>query len=486
MITPPLLPPSAHTCDPIRTYHIYSMDHESPIKAWVRKHSPLKTRFATNKPLPPPPPPEESPTKQRNDVRHPPAAPIDTVTKGPSKFLSFLKKSTHPEHTQPVVPDEEVTPPRRKRGAFASLTSRDGLHRSPIRKSLRKQPSVDLNKLSQKVSTLEAQLREARQELDTVVGSVRQQDSGSTNSEKINKAVLAKQQSLTAGDRYDGLVESLLGQKSPSYKQHSLNSSTDLPRAYAEYLAVENALEAEEGRDSVASSPRHNKRKRPSAVPSLGASSPTNQSPESPPPQHLERPPTRRKSDHHKDLPPPPPSGFSAIHNTPPTTAPPPRLPRPSDVIRKQPHLPPPRADSLPRPQQPVERQPRKAPSFPSSAARQQATRTAPAPAGVLYSPLAEPEHDEYTSSGSSSPLTPPGMLQENMDPAASSSPFRESPTPAVPAAAAAAAVKMPPAQKQQQQPKSGTLTPLKRHVRAPAKLSTVDEEFEWNDEEIF
>jgi len=101
----------------------------------------------------------------------------------------------------------------------------------------------------------------------------------------------------------------------------------------------------------------------------------------------------------------------------------------------------------------------------------------------VLYSPLAEPEHDEYTSSGSSSPLTPPGMLQENIDPAASSSPFRESPTPAVPAAAK---VKMPPAQKQRQQPKSGTLTPLKRYVRAPAKLSTVDEEFEWNDEEIF
>lgn len=451
------------------------MEHESPIKAWVRKHSPLKSRFATNKPLPPAPI-EDSPAK-RPIAR--PAAAAETVARGPSRFLSFLKRDPYPE-LQQIASVEESKTPKRKRGTFASLTSRDGAQRSPIRKSLRRQPSVDLNKLSKKVSSLEAQLKEARQELDSVVGTIR--PDCSTNSEKINQAIEAKQQMLVDSDRYDGLVETLLNQGSPSYKQHSLNSSADLPRAYAEYLAIEDAMEADGS--FVGITPRHTKRKRQADSDHEGQAEALGRSVGgrshrqthyllSDIPQDAERPPPRRKSEHITELPPPPPLvgavGSDSDHEpTTPTSRRPVQI-KSSDLTRKRPHLPPPRLDSLSRTLKPSLRQPHK------SAPPQHDPATSRS--AVVY----EESDQEYTSSGSSSPYTPPNMQKENIDPA-SSSPFHESPTPRSAITSPQEAASRTPAAS----PQPVALTPLKRHVRIPAKLSTVDEEFEWNDEEIF
>lgn len=394
-------------------------------------------------------------------------APVEAVVKGPSKFLSFLRKTPQPE---PQI--EEITTPKRKRGPFASLTSRDGLHRSPIRKSLRRQPSVDLNQLSRKVSSLEAQLKEARQELNTVVGSVR--TDSSMNSEKTNNAILAKHQSLAAGDRYNGLVESLLGQQSPSYKQHTLSSSADLPRAYAEYLAVEEAFEAEDG--FIDATPRQYKRKRQmdEDYAQSGGSrldSPDYQSGLS---QLSERPPTRRKSEHSKEMPPAPlfekaPDSESDDEPATPTSRRPDRI-KTGDLTKKRPHLPPPRLESLPTTSKPPLQQPHKP-------AVSELIVDASRAGGVVY----EVSDREYTSSGTSSPFTPPAMQKENIDPM-SSSPFHESPTPRSTEQTASEVVSKEVAAN----PQPVALTPLKRHVRVPAKLSTVDEEFEWNDEETF
>jgi len=322
---------------------------------------------------------------------------------------------------------------------------------------------------------LEAQLREARQELDAVVGTIR--PDLSTNSEKINHAIAAKQQMLAGGDRYNGLVETLLNQGSPSYKQHTLNSTADLPRAYAEYLAMEDAMEADGG--FVNTTPRHVKRKRQPDTDHEGQVEASGRSGGgraqlqtrdflSDISQDAERPPTRRKSEHIKELPPPPPpiplvkaiDSDSDYEPTTPTSRRPVQI-KSSDLTRKRPHLPPPRLDSLSTALKPSLRQPHK-----------------PAISAVVY----EESDQEYTSSGSSSPFTPPNMQKENIDPAASSSPFHESPTPRSVVPSLRDAISKTPAAS----PQPVALTPLKRHVRIPAQLSTVDEEFEWNDEEIF
>lgn len=313
-------------------------------------------------------------------------------------------------------------------------------------------------------------MREARKELDTVVGKVKIDDS--TNSEKINQAVAAKQQSLIAVDRYNGLVDTSLGQTSPSYTQHTLRSSADLPSVYAEYLAIEELFEEPGG--FVDTTPRLHKRKRETSQEQQarsrlggGFGHDLRQHPQSV--QDQDQPPTRREADDTKELPCSPPGKSSDGNNDLEPTSPTSRRPiqtRAEDLTVRRPNLPPPRLDSLPLPRKTSLRQPRK-PQRDTSTSR----------VGIVY----EECDVEYTSSGSSSPFTPPAALQENVDPA-SSSPFHESPTPrSALATPIDAALKTPAAS-----PKTVALTPLKRHVQVPATLDTVDEEFEWNDEEIF
>lgn len=201
------------------------MGAESGLKAWVQKHSPVKSR---NKPLPPPPPPEaDSPI--RKPMRE--VSGNEASGKTPSRLRAFLNKklpSQPPspakhEYTKPTVPAET-------------------LHRSPIRRSLRNRShkGPDVAHLTTKVTVLEAQLQAARRELEKAAGKRSNQGHRSV-SDEINRAIEEKQRSLGRGDRYNGVVESLLGKR--SYSKRSFSEPPQLDWAYADYLAAEDAYE---------------------------------------------------------------------------------------------------------------------------------------------------------------------------------------------------------------------------------------------------
>lgn len=195
------------------------MEPPSPIKSWIHKHSPLKSR---NKPLPPPPS-DSSPARK-------PVEPVSGNTspskpKTTNRFLSLLKsKATQPSSLLPPTNLSQRTPIHKK-------TFRSGRGRAP-----------DLNTVSKKISDLEAQLKEAQREL-TVIAS--QQQSTDVESTALDRQITQRQENLSQGGRFDGLVENLLGQVSPSQRPVTRRGHAEAatPNAFLDYQAIEEAYE---------------------------------------------------------------------------------------------------------------------------------------------------------------------------------------------------------------------------------------------------
>lgn len=213
----------------------------SPLKSWVRTHSPFRNR---DKPLPPVPA-VDSPIRQAGGLISGNTSPPKTNRKASAKkgtttggkgLLSLLKPKTSQHFAQaPTSPSPVVDGTTRERGHTIRTPTRARSTRSLFRSAKSRTPNAqsakartpDLRSLSHKVSNLEAQLREARRELDHVLGpndiedvppvpplpaQVRPIAQPRTASDKLNDAIVQRTEALSQRGRFDGLVENLLVQ----------------------------------------------------------------------------------------------------------------------------------------------------------------------------------------------------------------------------------------------------------------------------------
>lgn len=204
------------------------MAGESGLKAWVQKHSPIKGR---NKPLPPPPPPPVDDSPARKPMKE--LSGNEAGGKTPSRLRAFLNKK---------LPSNPPSPSKQEH--VRTVITAETLRRSPIRRSLRQRihKVPDVNKLTTKITVLEAQLEAAKRELQSAARPG--PPAGRSVSDEINRAIEEKQRSLGAGDRYNGVIESLLGNRSASKRSISSKApQLDLDWAYADYLAAEDGYE---------------------------------------------------------------------------------------------------------------------------------------------------------------------------------------------------------------------------------------------------
>lgn len=203
------------------------MESESPIKAWVRRYSPLKSR---NKPLPPRPPPEEdhSPGKVRA-----PGRPISGNV-SPTKLGAEGTNKTAKRKLSSLLKHKSSEPAAEAQALHRRAQS------TPVPQDDRPQSahSEKHDELTKKVSTLEAQLRAARAELATASTSTanafrrtspwrpRPPHARRANSFQLeaytDREIAEHQQRLLQGSRFTGVVESLL---EPDYKSASTTAA---------------------------------------------------------------------------------------------------------------------------------------------------------------------------------------------------------------------------------------------------------------------
>ena len=153
--------------------------------------------------------------------------------KTPSRLRAFLNKK---------LPSNPPSPSKQEH--IKTMTTAETLRRSPIRRSLRQRihKAPDVTKLTTKITVLEAQLEAAKRELQSAAQPGL--PAGRSVSDEINRAIEEKQRSLGAGERYNGVIESLLGNRSASKRSISKNApQLDLDWAYADYLAAEDGYE---------------------------------------------------------------------------------------------------------------------------------------------------------------------------------------------------------------------------------------------------
>ncbi|KAB8342908.1 hypothetical protein FH972_022505 [Carpinus fangiana] len=171
------------------------MERGSPIKSWMQKHSPIKSR---NKPLPVPPrQAEPSPTR---------------------KPIAQISGNARPDHIS------KNDKPRRRLGSlFRStdkLSAAQPPHSTKTHHYTQSAPTNDLRGLSAKVSSLEEQLKEAREQLDSFASSSRRSrhDTRPPSRGRQSRHSSAGQTEDTArpripqqeNSRFDGIVENLL------------------------------------------------------------------------------------------------------------------------------------------------------------------------------------------------------------------------------------------------------------------------------------
>lgn len=183
----------------------------SPLKTWIKRHSPIKSR---NKPLPNAPLESGSPTKQRT-TRVPGRAVSGNAS--PTK-ASAADRSEHKPAKRKIsalwksAPSEEAQQSPSKHRRTVS---------SPVKHHERHDPSDSKESLSDKVSVLEAQLRAAKSELAGASNTIKHASpfkshrSSSRQSRHVSHGdidyqVDARQRALQQGFHYDGVVESLL------------------------------------------------------------------------------------------------------------------------------------------------------------------------------------------------------------------------------------------------------------------------------------
>lgn len=209
----------------------------SPIKNWMQRHSPIKSR---NKPLPVPPPEDthnskRKPISQVSGNARPSSA--DQQEK-PKRRLSSLFKSTT-EKTASAATTTSATP-------LPGLHSSRGHHytsSAPGQQLRRELPSPNLRNLSAKVNCLEEQLREAREQLDSYASTSRRSRHeerpparGKGPRTKPTQPVLGDDQYsnlyLQNNLRFDGIVESLLlQQQQQEHRQRHARSGADKARS---------------------------------------------------------------------------------------------------------------------------------------------------------------------------------------------------------------------------------------------------------------
>lgn len=207
----------------------------SPIKAWVRRHSPLKSR---NKPLPlAPPSAQPSPSRK------------------PSRAVSGYNNNNNNASHSNVVLTKSVKPKRKLSGTLKqavsvdhfALQEHDGNIRSTSAAEIHNPYDIyvkdtisppNIHKLSERVSSLESQLNEARQELKVFRG-VRPSRRRSRSHEIIQGVRERPSQELTG--RFDGLAENLLAQRDVSFGSYTSRHSADYAKAFAQYAAAEEA-----------------------------------------------------------------------------------------------------------------------------------------------------------------------------------------------------------------------------------------------------
>lgn len=208
------------------------MDSGSPIKSWIRRHSPIKSR---SKPLPAAP---------NNHVNN--GSPSRAQPRQPGRVISANASPTRPRSTDPGS-THKVT--KRKISSLwkaPQQTPTDALkskHRRVVSSPVnytdeRPSSSNSVESLSERVTTLEAQLRAAKADLAQAShvikaaspfkarpsGVRRAQSYESTGD--IDRHVEERQRSLQRGNYYDGVVESLLQQDYAAASRKSLSYST--------------------------------------------------------------------------------------------------------------------------------------------------------------------------------------------------------------------------------------------------------------------
>ena len=247
--------------------------HESPLKAWVRKHSPIKSRHNSNKPLPPPPPQDQNGSPKRipistisGNVNN---GPVGAQQKTKKRISSLLKHKSSASaalpasfQSRPITPAAQPVTGRSQSAAgfheHARKSSRPPLQRSLSQESRTPQSSVQrrssrtqahsptLRTLTDRVSSLESQLRAARAE----IASVSQGSSTNPSSprralpiegELLNREAEERCARLQGKGHYAGLVESLL---EPTYAAASASASrrsmsVDRESALAAYREAE-------------------------------------------------------------------------------------------------------------------------------------------------------------------------------------------------------------------------------------------------------
>jgi len=202
------------------------MDSTNSLKTWVRNHSPLKSR---NKPLPVLPAnksPAGSPAKLMSRNTPP-------TRKATNMIRSLLKHKPH-RNDDPTSLTSCMPSSVKHQYSRSQISRETDFHPIP-RKSAdynRRGQSIDLTRLSEKVTSLEVQLREAREELDMVVGG----DRVSRHVSRANSPEF-ESRSPSMDGWYQGLVENLLAQRDNSLRSRNTSlrgltcrKSLDLPR----------------------------------------------------------------------------------------------------------------------------------------------------------------------------------------------------------------------------------------------------------------
>lgn len=229
------------------------MEAESPIKHWIHKYSPVKRR---DNPLPAPP--SSKPSSER----------ASRALQPTSANTSSHKSANHPKsRLRSIFSKDQLNvsePPSPPRRTQHSQPSPHG-----IRKSLgRRHDSRDLRRLSQKVSSLESQLKEARNEIKSISThtsrNTSRQPSRPTSVEReqmLDAEKLRRQLSTVQEDRYDGLAEHLLSQsyrdRQGAYQTLACKSTSDLGRAEQEQADLEADEESYDLQDNIYRSLRH-------------------------------------------------------------------------------------------------------------------------------------------------------------------------------------------------------------------------------------
>ncbi|KAI9725517.1 MAG: hypothetical protein M1828_003188 [Chrysothrix sp. TS-e1954] len=193
----------------------------SPLKEWVKRHSPLKSR--SNKPLPPTPAADPaSPIRKAvapisgNANANASTTTLNAEDKRPKKRISSIlghrKSSGSASKLQEVLSSESKATKRpRSRGKPSAADITEPPNKQP---RLAQSPG-SFNRLSDRVTSLEAQLQAAQKELEhfrdvpSGANSVRPSPRRA-KSWDVDHEVAARQASLSGRGRFDGLVENLL------------------------------------------------------------------------------------------------------------------------------------------------------------------------------------------------------------------------------------------------------------------------------------